>query len=510
MPAFKPDSSFFRKIVLGVIGSRAVAADLNSHGHQIFELERGSTDTKLWKDVKRKRVRLPDLICTKCGLRVESRAKSKPELSMSHSPTERERSWDFGMVDADVVAFPVCQAVDEKYWSTGKLNAAVSYWHERDWVRWVAHRHVNYFSVERFRRVPFITLARKGVTEASELTIGWPATFATYEGAIESVSPEKVTIRRATDGRNFARRIKQGQVAVVEQGHPIASNQVIASSVFPIPNADLRCPARLPDGHIARLLESRERTQRFAGIKLARLRREGEFCPAVAGLVRDAEEDIYVRLEGVAYEASVCRQPLEELIGPHLENPDPQVRLEVVITLSEAQTPTAVEILGRILDNPDLPYFLRSAAAWGLGRIGGDAAPARLIGAFSDVTTDIRQEALDAIVQIGGSAVPILVSRLRGQANDAIAAGCAEALRQRGAQADVPVDEIMHLLTEDPSHWTTWLVGMLPRERVAASVAPLQESHPELHYAINVLWSFIESWVARRWELRSGAEFPQE
>lgn len=53
------------------------------------ELERGSTDTKLWKDVKRKRVRIPDLVCTKCGLRVESRAKTAPDLSMSHSPERR-------------------------------------------------------------------------------------------------------------------------------------------------------------------------------------------------------------------------------------------------------------------------------------------------------------------------------------------------------------------------------------------------------------------------------------
>src|SRR5208337_5131094 len=95
--AFKPDSSFFRKIAIGAIGSRAVCQDLSRHGHNAIELERGSTDTKLWKDVKRKRVRIPDLVCTICGLRIESRAKSKPELSMSHSPTETERSWDFGM-----------------------------------------------------------------------------------------------------------------------------------------------------------------------------------------------------------------------------------------------------------------------------------------------------------------------------------------------------------------------------------------------------------------------------
>ena len=47
--AFKPDSSFFEKIVRGAIGTRAVCDDLRHHGHTMVELERGSLDTKLWK-----------------------------------------------------------------------------------------------------------------------------------------------------------------------------------------------------------------------------------------------------------------------------------------------------------------------------------------------------------------------------------------------------------------------------------------------------------------------------
>ena len=130
--SFKPDSSFFRKIALGAVGTRAVQRDLNQHGHETVELERGSTDTKLWKDVKRKRVRVPDLVCQACGVRVESRAKTRPDLAMSHSPTDEARAWDFGMVDEDWIAFPVCQPADETYWSAGQLTRANSYWHERN------------------------------------------------------------------------------------------------------------------------------------------------------------------------------------------------------------------------------------------------------------------------------------------------------------------------------------------------------------------------------------------
>ena len=93
-------------------------------------------NTKLWKEVKRKRVRTPDLVCELCGLRVESRTNTKTELSMSHSPADFERAWDFGMVDADVIAFPVCTASEEKQWTQGRLSEPVSYWHERNWVQW--------------------------------------------------------------------------------------------------------------------------------------------------------------------------------------------------------------------------------------------------------------------------------------------------------------------------------------------------------------------------------------
>ncbi len=509
MPAFKPDSSFFRKIVLGTIGSRAVCADMNRRGHHMFELERGSTDTKLWKDVKRKRVRIPDLICTNCGARVESRAKSKAELSMSHSPTEIERSWDFGMVDSDIIAYPVCSAIGEKYWSSGKLNSDASYWHERNWVKWQPERHINFFKVSNFRSVSFVTLARKGVTEGSELTIAWPAIFATYDGVVSTVDGLKIKIQRESDKRSFSRTVKEGQQVSVQPGQRVALNAVIASAVQPLSADDLRCPGQLPERHIDQLLRSRERTQRFTGIKLARLRDDNGHCDFVAALVADAEEDLYVRLEGIAYLAAVCGKPLANLIATYSASPDPQTQLEAVITLGETNTVEAGHLLSGILDDPVMPYFLRSAAAWGLSRMAGSEPIRRLIHAFNDVDLDIRQEALDGVVHIGGAATPLLLESLRQPHNEAIAAGCAEALRQHGLEYELPLDEVAQLLGPGASHWSVWLAGNLPKEHIAAAVLPLQETNPQLHYAITVLWSFMESWISRRWEIRPTAKFPE-
>ena len=506
--ALKPDSSFFRKIALGAVGSRRVAEDLDRLGHRIAELERGAMDTKLWKDVKRKRVRIPDLVCERCGLRVESRAKAKTELSMSHSPTDQERAWDFGMVDADVIAFPVCKAGEEKQWSAGRLSEPISYWHERNWIRWQAEGKVNYVRVSRFRAVPQGAEATKGVTEGSETSVAWKARFSGRDGVVEAVDGQRITIARAVDGRRHTQKIPTELGIVVTQGEEVAINQIIASGVRPESNDDLRCTGVLPEGHLPQLLGSRERTQRFTGVKLARLRRDDSLGTPIAGLESDREEDVYIRLEAVAYLVAVRDLGAEGLFAPYLASPDPQIQLEAVIALGEAGTGECVRLLSAILDDVERPYFARSAAAWCLSRIGGAEACRHLVRAFGDVDRNLREEALEGVVTVNVDAAPILLAGLR-EMDSAIAAGCAEALRQHGALSDDSIREILAQLTGgNPSVWAVWLAGHLPRERLAGAVEDLEQTAPELHYAITLLWSFVESWVARRWELRRDAKLP--
>jgi HEAT repeat protein len=179
-----------------------------------------------------------------------------------------------------------------------------------------------------------------------------------------------------------------------------------------------------------------------------------------------------------------------------------------VIALGEAATADAVNLLSQLLDDPTLPYFLRSAAAWGLSRSGQEQAATRLIHAFDDVDLNIREEALSGMISIGGPAMPLLLSGLRGVSAD-MAAGCAEALRQQGALPPGLVAEIAAGISKAPnSQWSVWLLGQLPREQVAPLIASLQNTAPELHYALTLLWTFVESWVARRWELSPGPQFP--
>ena len=102
--SFKSDDSFLRKLAVGAAGTNATIDRLKELGFSPIELERGSTGFKIWKKIKIKRVRVPDILCQQTGLRFESRGKSKPEISMSHSLRDPKRAWDAGMRDDDFVS----------------------------------------------------------------------------------------------------------------------------------------------------------------------------------------------------------------------------------------------------------------------------------------------------------------------------------------------------------------------------------------------------------------------
>jgi hypothetical protein len=503
--SLKPDSSFFRKIAIGAVGTRAICHDLEQHGHDVQELERGSLDTKIWKEVKRKRVRIPDLICVKCGLRVESRAKVAAKLTMSHSDDE-ERAWDYGMVDADVVAFPVCDVADEAYWSAGQLAQQVSYWHERSWVRWNAKPFINYIRIKEFRAAPFLKERPKGVTEGSETIISWPSIFSTVNGHVDLIEDHRIVIKPLSGSRR-SWRFRGGVQPVVQRGQQVFENQLLASTVKP--ELPVTCSAVISDEYMGMLISSRERTQRFTGVKLARLNRHAVHAAAIRDLEADDEEDVYIRLEAAAYLVSVMGEAAASVFTPYLESTDEQRQLEAVIALGESRANDAVALLSALLADTDQPYFMRSAAAWCLGQIGDTEAAKQLIQSFRDVNANIRDEALDGITSIGNDATAILLAGIT-EVDQSIAAGCAEALRRRSLPKEAIEEAVRQLRGPQTSPWTVWLLGNLPKDEVAPLIAKLQDKSPELHFALTLLWAFTESWIARRWELLPKAVYPNE
>ncbi len=64
----KVDSSFLKFVTMGALGVRGVADLMTQAGLQPIELERYSRSNKIWQ-TKVKRLRLPDLLCVKTGIR---------------------------------------------------------------------------------------------------------------------------------------------------------------------------------------------------------------------------------------------------------------------------------------------------------------------------------------------------------------------------------------------------------------------------------------------------------
>lgn len=486
---------------MGAIGSRAVKLDLAGRGHDVVELERGSLEAKIWNGVKRKRVRIPDLVCANCGQRIEVRTKSEPKLSMSHSPTIPERRWDYGMVSQDLISTPIC-SVDkqtETYWTRGVLANETSYWNEKEWVTWHLDGAVNYFTVRSFRAVPPDKTATKGAEEGSETTLIWRSCFSPCDGKVVSITSAYITVEK-TDGERMRRTCKDMRL-FAEVGDIVRHNQVLACNVSPEPLANLNCNNTLTRDGIAQMLTNQHLPVRFAGVKLARFRNDLTLRSEIERISTDADEDIYVRLEAKVYLASVHNEPINDLFAPDLSAMDRADQLEAVIAIGEIGTESAATILADILKNHSASYFLRSAAAYCLGRINLPISRAALVQAFTAQTHRVREDALAALTDVGLGAMSELLAGVN-HTDEQIQAGCAEVLRWLAQRSDSTivteqiVPPIAEILTdENRSLMAVWLGGQMPEQIMRAALEEVLDRDARLAYSLAVSWAFARSWI---------------
>lgn len=228
--------------------------------------------------------------------------------------------------------------------------------------------------------------------------------------------------------------------------------------------ARLQCPAGCGHARLEQMLRSRERTVRFTGCKLARLKHDAGLIDAIRELAGDPEEDAYVRMEAA-------------------------------VALAETRTPTAFNLLRLVLEDQQQPLFLRSACAWGIGCHRTKEGAECLVRAFGDVAPEIREEALVALEDLGSAGLDSLLKGLSEESSD-VAAGAAEALRRIRA---VPVRDIAALAERSDSTWPAWTLAHLPKDAVTPYITALQNKRPDVHYAVSVLWTFLDSWIAADW-----------
>jgi hypothetical protein len=478
--SFKTDISFLEKISAGATGTTRVFEDLKQKGHVPIELERGSMSFKIWKRIKIKRLRVPDILCVKCGKRVESRAKTVLQITMSHSFSDHERGWDFGLTDDDFIAFVKCSKSGERP------------------IDWRADDLVQYVNVGAMRKAlqndKVVTEKPKGATEGFEARLTWPSAIAKSDGTVLSINRDTLKYRRSDNCRIIRLSLKKRDNALTplaNVGASVRSNQILAS-VVPVSSAP-RCDRALSQEHYIDLMKSTSLSDRYTAAKALSYFNSKESIFALIDRMIDEKEHIYVRLESASSLLKRGRKESLSFFKDMLNNPYLENRLEAVIILGEISQDEACDLLiGTLLDRMQHPE-IRTGAAWSLGELKNQKALSFLVSAFDAVEKDVRIEAARAMVKLNEQFAKDTI-KLFPSSNDSQRAGISWSLSKSG---NFMVDDLIKVIVDDEARkWIAWIIGTQKEERYITQIEQLKKKDSEVYFAVTVLWKVLSSWIS--------------
>lgn len=453
--SFKADTSFLRYLSMGAVGVHRAMRRLRDHGFEPIELERYCGSNKIWT-TKVKRLRLPDLLCVKTGMRVEVRAKTHLKIRMSDAPANPDRAWDAGLHDDDLVALITCSdtadgpnpADDAVYFTVGALRA----------------------SMDSSRLGP-----PKSASEGAERDRTWPSIVPSRDGTVLEVSDERLTVQMNASADLPPRRQTyrlRGKSAYVSPGDTFrARSTILAGEPSALADLSVYLPRRyapLDD------LQANSDVDRYAAVKALRFRDDprNQVVPALENLIRREPEE-RIALEAAGSAAAFGSPYGQEQIACFIwDNADrPELRMEAVFILTElGYSPFSREQLNRVVADPRFDGDeLRQAAVWALGKAGlkcyedilpfiDDADENLALHAIGAFGTDTPRSVIDRLVQ----------DLLAGHPRRSPAAS--EVLRI------VASDEVLRALvaiTVDRQPVPSWIlatVGRLPPDRVRAKL----------------------------------------
>src|SRR5581483_2933403 len=314
---FKTDTSFLRFLSMGALGVRQTMKQLSEMGFKPIELERYCASNKIWS-TKVKRLRLPDVLCVRTGLRVEIRAKSDLKIKMSDAPANPDRTWDAGLRAEDVVALIAIQADGEGQRAADKAV---------------------FFNVSALRdSVGQSKLGDpKSASEGAERDRTWPALVPSCDGSVQSVTAEKlVALLNTPDGST------RRQTYALRGKHPyIRPGEVFKGEVSILAGA----PEKLADisGFLRQRydpipqLDSQNAVDRYAAVKALPYRDDlgRERVTALEKLI-GTEADERVLLEAAGASATLGSALGRDRIGQVLWGDGrADLRMEAILILTE-------------------------------------------------------------------------------------------------------------------------------------------------------------------------------
>ncbi|RJX29110.1 MAG: HEAT repeat domain-containing protein [Desulfarculus sp.] len=478
--SYKVDESFLEKISIGAAATTRVFSHLESLGHNPIELERGSMSYKIWKEIKIKRLRVPDLLCVNCAKRIESRGKTNLEITMSHSFASPERGWDAGLNSEDYVALVKCVKIGERP------------------IDWSTKEPVQYISVsdmsKAFKAGQTITERPKGATEGFEARITWPSSKANAGGQIYSIENGKVKYKRDIDSRSISLSLQKkgrGLTPLVRINERVVENQIIAS-VVPVA-LELPCNNITNETFYQSLLASTSLADRYSAAKVLHLFPSDTTTHLLKERVMDEKEHIYVRLEAASSLLKMKDRSALPFFESAIKDEYLQNRLETTIILGEIRNDEACSLLIKaLLDKKQHPE-IRAGAAWSLGELDNSKALSALVKVFNEVEYNIKAEAARALKKLSDK-YPGDVVNMFPESNEQERAGVAWALSKSGR---FNIEDLIPVLVDDEARkWTAWIIGTQDQVKYVNEIEKIKEIDSELYFAVTVLWKILSSWVS--------------
>jgi len=482
--SFKSDDSFLRKLAVGAAGTNATIDRLKELGFSPIELERGSTGFKIWKKIKIKRVRVPDILCQQTGLRFESRGKSKPEISMSHSLRDPKRAWDAGMRDDDFVSIVVFHQSAESPIDPQRISP----------VQFVKVKDLR----DAFTQKRVSITKPKGVEEGSEIRVVWTAAIASQPSTVSEVSAKRIQLTPSPSGRIQTVQLIRGKGAnilepQVRVGDAVEANQIVAASV-PV-TLSLSCPPPVDEAFFNNKLANINLSERYAAAKALRYRGYTTARSALRGRIDDAEEDIYVQLEAAAalaaYDYPEGWAFIESKLRSAVMDVPLETQLETVIVVSEISNPRSESLLIEVLRDVRRNEEIRAGAAWALGQFATRTAASALVDTFNATALDVKTEAARALLKITEPQVDHVVELLRTCAPDQ-RDGLSWVLARIGG---FDPNSVVMGADDNLRRWISYILGHGQSRFAKSDVDAICESDPRVYFAASVLWQILESWV---------------
>lgn len=349
----KTDTSFLRFLSMGALGVRQTMRQLTGMGFQPIELERYCASNKIWM-TKVKRLRLPDVLCVRTGLRLEVRAKSDLKIRMSDAPNNPDRTWDAGLRDDDVAAFI---AIAEEGAVQRPADEAV----------FLSIRSLRASAAQSTLGPP------KSASEGAERDRTWPATIPSCNGTVQSVAAEKLIVSMEQDGGGTRKQTYtlKGKNPYVGTGDRFRGGESILAGA-PDELADISAFLRRTYNPLTALRET-SAVDRYAAAKSLPYREDlrTEAVAALESLLATETEE-RVALEAAGASATLGSKLGQDFIGKVLWGDGRKdLRMEAVLILTELGSQFARSELVKVAGDAKLAGDeIRQAAVWGLGKTG--------------------------------------------------------------------------------------------------------------------------------------------